>query len=62
MKNVTKEEFYASVMDLDVIITIEGNFPYTACYKFRDGIVKGKHLETFNSDQTETTHTYLIYN
>jgi hypothetical protein len=53
MKEVTKEIFYAAVMNVDAVISIEDHpVPYTAVYKFRHGSAIGQSVPS--SDPVES--------
>lgn len=47
MKEVTKEQFYDTIGQLDVIVKAIGNFPYTSEFRQRNGQLMGKIVKTF---------------
>ena len=44
MKEVTEKEFYGRIKKerLDLVVSIEGNYPYTEIFRFRDRSIWGK--------------------
>lgn len=46
-KEVTKNEFYGSVGQLDVTVNVRGNFPYTTLFCLRNREIKGKVIEKY---------------
>lgn len=47
MKEVTKEEFYNTLGQLDVVIKAIGYFPHSSEFRLRDGLLMGKIVKTF---------------
>lgn len=47
MKEVTKEEFYNTLGQLDVVIKAIGYFPHSLEFRQRDGLLMGKIVKTF---------------
>jgi len=45
MKKVTKDEFYNTVGQLDVAVSVVGNYPYSCLFKTRSGEIKGKIVD-----------------
>jgi hypothetical protein len=48
MTEVTKEQFFTEIREkkLDLIVTVTGNYPYTDEFKYRDGRIWGKIVNT----------------
>jgi len=62
MREVTKEEFYKGVGNLDAVINLIGDYPYTAEYKIRGfGTVAGKVVHRYGEgdEDYEITKYYL---
>lgn len=62
MIEVTKEQFYASLKNLDVVVTVTGSFPYTLYFKKRCGTIFGKIVgktwkeNTYHIEGTDNEH------
>jgi hypothetical protein len=53
--NVSKEEFYRSVMPLDAVMKVVGRYPYTVEWRLRSGRLLGKSVGV-NNRPTETKY------
>jgi len=49
MKKVTQEYFYRKIGSLNAVISLEGN--YTINFKTRGGILLGKVIESYKSEE-----------
>jgi hypothetical protein len=47
MTEVTKEQFYAFIGPLDVVLNITTSFPYTTDFKLRNGTIKGRSIDSY---------------
>ncbi len=45
MTKVSKEMFFRTVGQLDVVLSSIGNFPYTTIFKLRNGVEKGRIVD-----------------
>ena len=61
MKEVTQDEFYASIKALDVHPRIEGNYRYTSRFVHRGGREAGR-IEWDGKNRHLPTYKYLINN
>lgn len=48
MTELTKEQFFTEIREkkLDLVVSVIGNYPYTDEFKFRDGSIWGKIINT----------------
>ncbi len=56
MREVTKEEFYATIGKLDCHPTPEGTYPYVSYFKLRDRTVVGKAVDEQVAGRIETRY------
>ena len=47
MKRVTQKEFHEKVLTLDVIVSIQGSYPYTSVFTLRYGSEVGRIVRSF---------------
>jgi len=62
MTEVSKEEYYNYFADKDAVVTLVGNYPYTAIWKLRStGVTIAKSVEEFVSgSKYYTVKKYFI--
>lgn len=62
MKEVTVDQFYAAIRDLDVISSVVGDFPYTTEFKTRSGgVMKGKVIDRYGEgDEDHVVSAFYI--
>lgn len=47
MEEVTKEQFYNTVGQLDIVLKVIGDFPYTTEFRLRYGALMGKVVDDY---------------
>lgn len=53
MTEVTKEQFYAFIGPLDVVLCHTTDFPYTTDFKLRNGTIKGRTVDSYTNPETK---------
>jgi hypothetical protein len=59
IKPVSKNEFYSIIGQLDVTLSVRGQYPYTTLFKTRHGDVKGKSVDSHGNGRLLTK--YFLY-
>lgn len=57
MEEVTKEQFYNTIGQLDVVLRVIGHFPYTTEFRLRNGFLMGKIVDNYTDG---ISHKYPI--
>lgn len=57
MTELTKEQFFTEIREkkLDLVVSVVGNYPYTDEFKFRDGRIWGKIINTPDTQRKNYT-------
>lgn len=59
MTELTKEQFFTEIREkkLDLVVSVIGNYPYTDEFKFRDGRIWGKIINTPDPEKNYPFYT-----
>lgn len=60
MQTVTQDEFYRRLSTLDVHPRLEGKYPYTSVFRYRDGREVGRIVGEMKTGHAFPVYTYQI--